>query len=149
VGEKGREMNRFYRVPYRWLPSTFFRNIWSILEDLFWYGPKNVLRWIPVIWLDEDDDWSFLAEIMEYKLSRMAKGFEEWGHHVGSKKDARRMRICALLLKRLSEDKYSDNASKGYRYGSKAWADEWKNVTAQDEELLFTIMHKHWREWWN
>lgn len=142
-------MSRFYRIPYRWLPRTFFKNVWYILEDLFWRGPKNLIRWAPVIWLDASFDWSFLADIMQYKLSRMANVFEKYGCHVNAKKDARRMRICALLLKRLSEDNYSDNAAKGFGYGSKAWAYECKNVAEQDEELLFTIMKKHMREWWD
>ena len=141
-------MNRFYRVPYRWLPRTFFKNVKSVLEDLFWIGPKNLIRWAPVIWLDASFDWSFLAEIMEYKISRMAKVFEKYGYHDNAK-NARRMRICALLLKRLREENYSDNARKAFRYGSKAWADEWQNVEAQDNELLFTIMKKHLREWWD
>ena len=101
------------------------------------------------IWLDASFDWSFLAEIMEYKISRMAKVFEKYGCHVNAAKDAKRMRICSHLLRRLIEDNYSDNAAKGFRYGSKAWADEWRNVENQDEELLFTIMRKHWREWWD
>jgi hypothetical protein len=86
---------------------------------------------------------------MQYKLSRMANMFEKYGSHVNSKRDARRIRICAHLLKRLREDKYSDNAAKGFGYGSKAWANEWNNVAKQDEELLFTIMKKHWRGWWD
>jgi hypothetical protein len=131
------------------LPRTFFTNVWWIVCDLFWYGPKNVIRWAPVIWLDFDYDWSFLAEIMEYKISRMANLSEKYGCHVKAKRDARRMRICALLLKRLKEDNYSDNAATAFGYGTKAWCKEQKNVAEQDEELLFTIMRKHWREWWD
>lgn len=142
-------MNRFYRIPYRWLPRTFFKNVHFILRDLFWYGPKNLIRWAPVIWLDADFDWSFLAEVMQYKLDRMAKGFHKWGHHTRAEKDSRRIKVCAHLLRRLIEDKYSDNAAAGFVYGTKAWADEWKHVAEQDEELLFTIMRKHWRGWWD
>lgn len=142
-------MSRFYRVYYRWLPRTLFTNVKSILEDLFWIGPRNVIRWAPIIWLDDDSEWSNLAEIMEFKIGRMAEGFEKWGNHVGSEKDACRMRICALLLKRLREENYSDNAAKGFGYGTKAWAKEWGNVANQDNDLLFTIMKKHWRGWWN
>ncbi len=137
-------MSRFYRVPYRWLPRTFFTNVSSVLGDLFWYGPKNLIRWAPVIWRDSWSDWSFLAEVMEYKISRMAKMFEKYGCHVNAARDAKRMRICALLLRRLIEDKYSDNAAKGFGYGTRAWSKEQDNVTKQDEELLFTIMKKHW-----
>lgn len=142
-------MSSFFQVPYRWIPRTFFENVWSVLEDLFWYGPRNMIRWAPVIWLDGDFDWASLADIMQYKITRMSNYFEKHGSYVDVKKDARQMRVCALLLKRLSEDKYSDNAAKAFGYGGKAWREEQDNVAKQDEELLFSIMRKHWRGWWD
>lgn len=95
-----------FTVPYRWLPRTFFPNIGWILHDI-WRGIGNVIRWTPVIWLDRDYDWTYLAEIMEYKLRRMSKLFRK-GHHVLSEKDSRRMLICAELLKRLRTEYHLD-----------------------------------------
>lgn len=141
-------MSKFYSVPYRWMPKTFFRNVKSIVEDLFWYVPRNMIRWAPVIWRDADFDWSFLAEIMEYKISRMAEGFEKYGHHIGSEKSARRMRVCSHLLRRLIKNEYFKNTDKGFpRY--KYSGTEAGKLAKQDEELLFTIMRKHWRGWWD
>ena len=141
-------MSKFYNVPCRWLPRTFFTNVHWILRCIFWTGPKNLIRWAPVIWLDEDYDWSFLAKIMQYKLSRMSKGFYRWGHHTRAEKDSRRMQICAYLLKRLVDDEYFINTEKAFptynRKGTLA-----QHVAEQDEELLFTIMRKHWRGWWD
>ncbi len=141
-------MSNFYRVSYRWSLKMFFKNVRRIIRDLFWIGPRNLIRWAPIIWLDADFDWSYLADIMQYKLSRMAAEFDADAYHFNSQKDARRMRICAHLLKRLSEDNYGENASKAFGNNNKAWSQECNNVQNQDEELLFTIMRKHWRCWW-
>jgi len=67
-------------------------------------GIKNIIRWTPVIWNDEDWDWEYLANILEYKFRRMSKIFAkaEWSY--SSKRDARDTLICAELIKRLKAD---------------------------------------------
>lgn len=72
-------------------------------------GIKNIFRWIPVIWSDCDYDWLPLARIIEFKLRRMSK-VHETGNHVGCENQAKRMLVCANLLKQLMEDKTHDNA---------------------------------------
>lgn len=77
------------------------------LEDLWWHWfrvfPYRV--WTYRHWLayDQDFDWDSLAHIMQIKLDRMAKVFEN-GHRVGHKQDAKECRIAAHLLRRLRED---------------------------------------------
>lgn len=97
---------KLFSVPYRWLPRTFFLNIRWALWDI-WTGIKNIIRWTPVVWSDRDDDWAYLAEIMEYKLRRMSKLFKT-GHHALHERDARRTLVCAELLKRLRTESYLD-----------------------------------------
>lgn len=142
------------RVPYRWL-STIVRNLSSMWSDIT-QGISNIIRWIPVIWFDRDWDWSHLARVMEFKLSAMAKLEETYGHHVGSKRDAQRMRVCVTLLKRLQADEYFENA--GYR------ADQWPSLPTyrktqiarhaqvmrkKDLRLLGSILGKYMTGWWD
>ncbi len=141
-------MNNWCRVPHPWTLRHFLGNVKSILEDLFWYGPRNLLRWAPIIWLDVDFDWEPLAWVMEFKLRKMAECQEQYGHHVGSERAARQMRICAYLLRRLEADEYfltTDGDFPKHKFAGMA-AD---NIAMQDEQLLFKIMQKHWREWWD
>ncbi len=130
-------------------------------------GVKNLVRWAPIIWRDRDWDWSFLAKIMEYKLGRMAHLEETVGHHTTSLRDARHMRICKELLRRLREDNYWDNACK--RYGVK-WdpdeqgmlggnfkprthipyiCDQSKQQAENDQKYLGLLLGKYLRNWWD
>jgi hypothetical protein len=136
-----------FHVPYRWLPSTFWQNIRHIVYDLC-RGVYNVIRWIPIIWLDRDWDWVYLAAVMEYKLNRMAVAIEN-GCHVGRERDARRIRTAALLCKRMREDNYSDNASKAFGYGTRFWAKEIGAVEKQDQEMLGKLIGKYFTHWWD
>jgi hypothetical protein len=136
-----------FRVPYRWLPSTFWRNIYCIWRDLY-IGVYNVFRWIPVIWFDRDWDWVYLADIMEYKLNRMGKTVQD-GCHLYRDRDARRIRMAALLLTRLSADDYGENASKAFKYGTRPWAREINAVQKQDQEMLGKLIGKYFTHWWD
>jgi len=129
-----------FRIPYRWLPSTFFANVYSMWHDIC-HGIANVIRWIPVIWFDEDYDWSPLAEIMEWKLRRMSKVLYN-GHHVGSNKDAKRTLICAEILKRIREDKPIEPITRISVERDMARKKEWG-------ELMGKIIGKHLRGWWD
>jgi hypothetical protein len=135
------------RIPYRWTWHTFHKNIWSVVDDIY-RGIANVIRWAPVIWYDADFDWDYLANVMEYKLRRMANWFDEWGNHVNAEHDARQMRVCAELLKRLRDDDYWENAK--IRFGATAQASKYAGRhAANDQAYLGKTIGKHLRCWWD
>lgn len=136
-----------FRVPYRWLPRTFFRNIYSCWLDIR-IGVCNILRWIPVIWHDADFDWGFLNSILIYKLSRMAKVMEN-GHGMSSHRHAKQLRICAELCRRLDADNYSDIAEKRFPGWTKSWSDRWNELEKQDCVLLGKMISKYYTHWWD
>ena len=98
--------------PYRWLPSTFFANI-----SWFFYsirrGVKNIIRWTPIIWGDEDFDWEYLAKIMETKMRWMSKHIKKYDRVVDGGEIAKELLICAELLKRLTDDNMDDMVMNG------------------------------------
>lgn len=83
-----------------------------------WTSIKTTVVWLPIIWRDRDWDYSFLFSLLQFKLKRMEKLFRERGCHVSATKDARRMRICCLLLGRLIDDRYMEMA---FRAHGKKW----------------------------
>lgn len=135
---------KLFRVPYRWLPRTFFKNVSHIYHDIV-CGFRNIFRWIPVIWFDRDWDYSDLLEVMEFKLKRMSKCLEN-GHLLNSPRYARQTQIAALLCKRIREDDY---------YGGKRYAG-WSHgalhgqaVREQDKEMLGKLIGKYIDHWWD
>jgi len=126
---------KIFNPPYRWIPSTILRNLYSCFLDIY-YGIWNVIRWTPVIWCDFDYDWYFLANIMRYKLRRMSKVFGE-----ALPKEARQTLICAELIDRLIEDDFLEPLTKA-------------NIERDDErkrywsEMLGDQIGKNLRRWW-
>jgi hypothetical protein len=136
-----------FRVPYRWLSRRFFTNIWWIITDITG-GICNVIRWTPVIWFDADFQWDYLAHVMEYKLRRSARLELTVGHHTNSKRDGKRMLICADLLKRLRADEYWDNAVK--RFGESTQAAKFCAAQQKaDQQYLGNLIGKHFTHWWD
>ncbi len=134
-----------FAIPYRWTWKTVFKNIGWMFYSIR-RGVRNIIRWTPVIWHDEDFDWDSLAKIMEWKLRKMSIGFNERGHLIDSKRQARKMLICAEILKRLREDNWDDllkicsfrNCIHRHEIRTKEW-----------EEMLGRIIGKHLRCWWD
>lgn len=139
-----------FRVPYRWLPRTFFTNIHWMWLDIK-YGVYNIIRWTPVIWHDADFDWEYLAHVMEYKLRRMSKNFDDNKRHVGYEKTVRECLVCAELLKRMTSGAggvYYKNAAARYPDKGKRWADLITHTEECDVLYLCKQMRKI-RKWWD
>ena len=82
-------------------------------EDFFYgiyYGIKNIVEWLPIIWHDSDFDFAFFAKINEFKMRRMSAYFRDHGVHIGSDKDARDLAVCAELFRRIGGDTDSERA---------------------------------------
>ncbi len=132
---------------YGW-PRVQLRRLYWFLQHTFYYGPKNLIRWVPMVWKTGSWDWTFLTEMMELKIREMADSIEKNGHHLGAKRNVRQMRICVHILRRLDTDIYVKNASK--RFGRGRYTLEYsEELQKQDLHLLFTIMEKHLRSWWD
>jgi hypothetical protein len=113
------------------------------------HGIYNIIRWTPIIWFDHDFDWFYLSSIMQYKLRRMSKLFSKYGHHVGSDIDAKRILICAELLKRLEDESYMTYKNKNFNYVFKPNAKRELEVGKYYQEYLFKLMGKYFRSWWD
>ena len=122
--------------PYRWLPRTFFSNIYYMFRGI-WKGVCNIFKWTPVIFFDEDWDWGYLAHIMEYKMRRMSKCLGN-GCHSTAKRDEKQLLMCAELLKRMQKDEYMCGYNNKDFYGG-----------IRDQKLLGKIIGKHFMSWWD
>jgi len=130
--------------------------------DSLIYGIKNLYHWFPLIWQDRQWDQSYLFEILRLKLSLMEKYFDsDFLLPTDNKKQAKRMRICRLLIERILIDDYTspfDELNENVenfeetKLGRKRfkWECEHKeNMIKQDLNLLFKLLNKHIRYWWD
>jgi hypothetical protein len=68
---------------------------------------KNLYRWFPVIWNDQDYDKHYIFDILKFKLKNQAKYIGDNDRHTRAALDAKRMRICVDLIDKVSDEYYS------------------------------------------
>lgn len=99
-------------------------------------GIKNCIIWFPVIWNDRPWDHYFLYKILHKKLYRMEKFFRKGGVSKSSEKEAKKMKLCVLLLKRLLENHYEENAEIFFR---KKWGEAQLKCTPTSDKKYVEI----------
>jgi hypothetical protein len=72
----------------------------------FKQGVKNIWYWFPIIWKDRDWDGHYIFEILQHKLEAQANYIGKRDFHTRAQQDARRMRLCVKLIKKIQEDDY-------------------------------------------
>ena len=91
---------------YNWIYHKF--SFVSNLHD----GINNIIKWWSIIYADRWWDYSYLAKIISHKLFLDAKEYEKHGMHINANIDARKMKICAELLKRIGDYEYFEKKTK-------------------------------------
>jgi len=93
---------------------NFFRRIylWWEHDGKYYYkyfkqGVKNIWYWFPIIWKDRDWDSHYIFEILQHKLTAQANYIGDRDFHTRAQQDARRMRLCVSLIKKVQEEDYT------------------------------------------
>jgi len=77
-----------------------------------YYGIKNLILWFPVIWNDRNWDFYFIYKVLHHKLKLTEKTIREADNHTTAQRDAKKIRVCLVLLNRLMKDEYETNIFK-------------------------------------
>jgi len=67
---------------------------------------KNLVRWFPIIWKDQDWDHHFIFEILKFKLKNQAEYIGYHDRHVSAKRDAEIMMLCVRLIEKVQSEYY-------------------------------------------
>jgi hypothetical protein len=93
---------------------NFFRRIWLWWEHdgryyhkYFISGVKNLIYWFPIIWKDRNWDGHYIFEIIQHKLVAQANYIGKRDFHTRAQLDAKRMRLCVKLIKKIQEEDYT------------------------------------------
>ena len=93
---------------------NFFRRIWlwwhhdgRFYHKYFKQGVKNIIYWFPIIWKDRNWDSHYIFEILQHKLKAQAKYIGDRDFHTRAQLDARRMRLCVKLIKKVQDEDYT------------------------------------------
>lgn len=118
-----------------WKMSTGF---WP--PSFFWWNIKNICAYIPVLWNNQDCDWSGLLLIMSVKLRRMSDHIREHNIIQGAEKTSREILMASELCRRMSEEDYLFKAKD---------FDEETKLFDRDMELFCRLFRKKLRCWWD
>lgn len=109
---------------------------------------KNLFRWLPIIWQDEQWDHYYIFEILRHKLIIMSEAIRKRDNHTLAKYDADRMMLCARLLEKVQNEEYlfefigddeitREQIDKGQRKHNKA------------KRILFKLLENYIERWWD
>lgn len=157
----------------------WLEDLWHNVSNAYWNvrnGLIQVRRYGRLIWNNRDWDFCFLLDLLEAKFRWMAVECGDLGHHVGSEREGKQLRVCAELCRRIREDSYYRNLTGPVEY--KQWFEDkedhsifhsecykdgvlmtWderrvlykqaEKARQNDLEYLTTLMRKHLLGWWD
>lgn len=109
---------------------------------------KNLFRWLPVIWKDDQFDHYYIFEILKYKLTIMSEYIRKNGNHVMAEYDANRMMLCVRLIDKVQSEYYlvelinDDEITR-----EKLIAGQNKHDKAK--RILFKLLDQYIERWWD
>jgi hypothetical protein len=108
----------------------------------------NLVRWLPVIWKDEQWDHHYIFEILKHKLIIMSNAIRKSGNHTMAEYDANRMMLAVRLIEKVQNEDYlieminEDNLTR-----EMIIAGERKHYKAK--RILFKLLDQYIERWWD
>jgi hypothetical protein len=135
----------------------------------FFTGISNLIKWIPVIWVDRDWDYTYIYRILLAKIKHVRKYTQQRYFYVGNENDIKWMLLCEKLLTLLIEDnfylidykhKYVSDNNPGSKYlnlkniSPNRYAEVRKHILTKIYEdkmnsLLWKIISCKIKYWWD
>lgn len=80
------------------------------------YGIKNLISWFPTIWNQRDYDYSYIYDVLIFKLEKTLKCIDKYSFELEEDKQIRLrdIKLCISLLKLIRSDFYGSEYSDYY-----------------------------------
>lgn len=116
---------------------------------------KNLIKWLPTIWHDEQWDYHYIYKIIEKKLELIEQHMKSdfCLKSVNQDKYIKQIQICKYLTSRLIKDEYLSNALIPHKkvYGKNASVDIFDSIPSKYGRQLIdkrpAKQRKHYRKW--
>jgi len=105
----------------------------------FYRSIKRLFYWFPVIWKDRDWDDYFIWILLYHKFKSMENFYKHKAQPIVGDNRASQIRVCNLLLKRLTDSNYLDIAFKQHE---KKWGKLKSNWGIFNEKLTKLDIHR-------
>ena len=106
---------------------------------------RTIIKWIPILWYDEDWDYYFIYNILQKKLELTREYLLKDGHLDNNEHIASRIQTAINLIEAVKTEKYIDDVllldfksfDKGYHKHNRA------------RNLLFKFLNHNLHHWWD
>ena len=105
----------------------------------FYRSIKRLFYWFPVIWKDRDWDDYFIWSLLHHKFKSMENFYRYKAQPIVGDNRASQIRICNLLLKRLTDSNYLDIAFKQHE---KKWGKLITNHRDYEKDLTSVFISR-------
>jgi hypothetical protein len=109
---------------------------------------RNLYRWFPVIWKDQDWDDFYIFEILKFKLKNQAEYIGYHDRHVSAKRDAEKMMLCVRLIDKVQNEEYLMELVNNDVI-TKEMIDKADAKHNKARRLLFEILENYIEKWWD
>lgn len=110
---------------------------------------KNLYRWLPVIWKDEQWDHYYIFEILKFKLTIMSEAIRKSDNHKLSKYDADRMMLCVRLIDKVQNEEYLMTLINCEKDLTKETFNKADAKQKKAKHILFKLLENHIERWWD
>jgi hypothetical protein len=112
---------------------------------------KRIIKWIPILWYDEDWDYFFVYTILQKKLETMRDYMLRTDIYTDGKRAASRMQTAINLIEKVKTEAYIDgfldmHESGGY---NKEQLDKAIKKHDRARTLLFNFLNHNISHWWD
>lgn len=117
--------------------EDIIKHYYDKVESLYYnikYGIMNLFIWFLPVWKNRDWDPYYIYRLLQFKIQLMEKLFKANDRYIGCKRDVHKMMICRVLLKRLADDDYLENATINH---DKKWGDYANSNDKTDFSAMF------------
>lgn len=105
----------------------------------------NLFYYFKTVWRDRDWDSQYYYYLLLTKIRKQRKRYEKYDLFVGQKYVVVQMRACEIILDRIINDWYFEQTDKDNEESYKKWIDREK----YEHDLLFKILGKYIKHWWD
>lgn len=115
----------------------------------FIHTVKRIWAWAPIIRKDRWWDYSFLLQIMAFKLKLDANKYEKLGLSICNDKKVRNMRMCASLFLNVAKGRELVRPPAIGEFSKSKGLEYCDYLDNRDIDYAFKIMKKHIWGWWD
>jgi hypothetical protein len=106
---------------------------------------RNIIKWIPILWHDEDWDFYYIYNILQKKLEFVEKDMLK-SHLENSELYANKIRTAIRLIEIVRDEKYLDEYLLENDWGNANKAIE---KQAKAKKVLFNYLNHNIESWWS